>query len=191
MPRLLRPRPASAGRGAGGSFSARLPALGRSIIYEFLTDLLAGRAPQRRRQKVRIMSSRILIQPVTRIEGHAKISIQLDDAGAVQSAQIPRHRIPRIRETVRRPAVSGNAGTDVAGLRHLSGQPRAGKFQGRRHAARRRDSRRPRRNSAGWSTTPRFCNRTRSVSSICPPRICCWAWTRPRRSAISSGCRTG
>ena len=28
-----------------------------------------------------------MIQPVTRIEGHAKISIQLDDAGQVQSAR--------------------------------------------------------------------------------------------------------
>jgi NAD-reducing hydrogenase large subunit len=33
------------------------------------------------------MSRRIVIQPVTRIEGHAKISIQLDDAGKVQSAR--------------------------------------------------------------------------------------------------------
>lgn len=33
------------------------------------------------------MSTRIVIQPVTRIEGHAKISIQLDDSGAVQSAR--------------------------------------------------------------------------------------------------------
>jgi NAD-reducing hydrogenase large subunit len=33
------------------------------------------------------MSRRILIQPVTRIEGHAKISIHLDDSGQVRSAQ--------------------------------------------------------------------------------------------------------
>ena len=33
------------------------------------------------------MSRRVVIQPVTRIEGHAKISIQLDDAGRVQSAR--------------------------------------------------------------------------------------------------------
>ncbi len=33
------------------------------------------------------MSHRVVIQPVTRIEGHAKISIQLDDAGQVQSAR--------------------------------------------------------------------------------------------------------
>jgi len=33
------------------------------------------------------MAERILIHPVTRIEGHAKISIYVDDAGAVESAQ--------------------------------------------------------------------------------------------------------
>lgn len=33
------------------------------------------------------MSRRIVVQPVTRIEGHAKISIQLDDRGQVQSAR--------------------------------------------------------------------------------------------------------
>src|ERR1700691_2925500 len=33
------------------------------------------------------MSNRILIDPVTRIEGHAKISIFLDDAGQVSDAE--------------------------------------------------------------------------------------------------------
>ncbi|HEX5226233.1 MAG TPA: Ni/Fe hydrogenase subunit alpha [Bryobacteraceae bacterium] len=33
------------------------------------------------------MSRRVVIQPVTRIEGHAKISIQLNDAGNVESAR--------------------------------------------------------------------------------------------------------
>jgi len=33
------------------------------------------------------MAERIVIHPVTRIEGHAKISIYLDDSGAVESAQ--------------------------------------------------------------------------------------------------------
>ena len=33
------------------------------------------------------MTGRIVIQPVTRVEGHAKISIYLDDSGDVSSAQ--------------------------------------------------------------------------------------------------------
>lgn len=35
----------------------------------------------------RVVNNRLVIQPVTRIEGHAKISIHLDDAGEVESAQ--------------------------------------------------------------------------------------------------------
>ncbi len=35
----------------------------------------------------RVVNNRLIIQPVTRIEGHAKISIHLDDAGEVESAQ--------------------------------------------------------------------------------------------------------
>ncbi len=34
------------------------------------------------------MSERIVIDPVTRIEGHAKVTIQLDDAGAVKDARL-------------------------------------------------------------------------------------------------------
>ncbi len=56
-------------------------------IYEFLTGFAGRPDAGGGRQEVRIMSRRILIQPVTRIEGHAKISIQLDDAGQVQSAR--------------------------------------------------------------------------------------------------------
>ena len=32
------------------------------------------------------MTQRITIEPVTRIEGHAKITVQLDDAGQVEDA---------------------------------------------------------------------------------------------------------
>src|SRR5208337_1914614 len=39
------------------------------------------------RKKVRPMAQQILIDPVTRIEGHAKITIQLDDAGKVSDAR--------------------------------------------------------------------------------------------------------
>ena len=42
------------------------------------------------------MAKQILIDPVTRIEGHAKITIQLDDAGKVTGAPLPRGRVPRV-----------------------------------------------------------------------------------------------
>ena len=38
------------------------------------------------------MAKRILIDPVTRIEGHAKISIFLDDAGNVSDAEFAERR---------------------------------------------------------------------------------------------------
>jgi NAD-reducing hydrogenase large subunit len=34
------------------------------------------------------MSKTLVIQPVTRIEGHAKITIQLNDAGNVDTARV-------------------------------------------------------------------------------------------------------
>ena len=57
------------------------------MIYNFVSGPVSGTCARPRGQKVWIMSRRIVIQPVTRIEGHAKISIQLDDAGQVESAK--------------------------------------------------------------------------------------------------------
>ena len=42
------------------------------------------------------MAQRIVIDPVTRIEGHAKITIQLDDAGGVVDAHF--HVTERVRK---------------------------------------------------------------------------------------------
>ena len=53
---------------------------------------------------------------------------------------VPRDRVSRLREDVRGPAVSRDAGADVARLRHLPGEPRAGQFQGGRRAAGRRSA---------------------------------------------------
>ena len=78
------------------------------------------------------MAQRIVIDPVTRIEGHAKITIHLDDAGQVDRRPLPRHRVPRLREVLRGPAVLGDAGAHGAHLRHLPGQPPARLGQGRR-----------------------------------------------------------
>jgi len=42
------------------------------------------------------MSKTITIDPVTRIEGHAKITLQLDNEGEVAEGVFPRNPIPRI-----------------------------------------------------------------------------------------------
>ena len=65
------------------------------------------------------MAQRILIDPVTRIEGHAKISIYLDDAGEVTNARVPRHRVPRLRAFLPGPALLGDGRVERPYLRHL------------------------------------------------------------------------
>ena len=76
----------------------------------------------------------IVIDPVTRIEGHAKITIHLDDEGQVAEHGVPRHAGARLREVHRRPALLRDAVDHRAHLRHLPDQPPARLGQGlRRH----------------------------------------------------------
>ena len=64
------------------------------LIYSVLDELLAGRIPTRRASPTSAREdglpgatmNEIVIDPVTRIEGHSKITIQLDDDGAVTDA---------------------------------------------------------------------------------------------------------
>ena len=129
---------------------------------------------------------RITIDPVTRIEGHAKITIQLDDDGKVADTQLSRDAGARLREVHRRPPVLRDAGNYLAHLRHLPDQPPAGVGQGLRrdhggaHSARRRNC------CARLCIAPRSCSRMPSASSIFPRPICCWAWmpTPPIRNVV-------
>ena len=91
------------------------------------------------------MSQTIVIDPVTRIEGHSKITIQLDDRGEVVDAHFHVtqfrgfERITQGRPVHEMPAHHGPH------LRHLPGQPprRVGQG-GRRHPGRRADAHRGR-----------------------------------------------
>ena len=88
-------------------------------IKALLVQVLDGAAPQARRAAAQVwlnrsrsrirMSKRIVIDPVTRIEGHAKISIFLDDAGNVSRRRVPRRGVPRLREVLRGPALQRDA----------------------------------------------------------------------------------
>ena len=69
---------------------------------------------------------KITIDPVTRIEGHAKIDIYLDDDGQGRRHPIPRDAGARLREVHRRPPVLRDAVDHRADLRHLPGEPPAG-----------------------------------------------------------------
>ena len=77
---------------------------------------------------------RITIDPVTRIEGHAKITLQLDDSGRGCRRAAAGNPAPRIREIRRGPTLLRDAGHYLAHLRHLPDQPSAGIVEGlRRH----------------------------------------------------------
>ena len=95
------------------------------------------------------MTQRIVIDPVTRIEGHAKITIHLDDAGQVADA---RFHVTEFRGFERfcegRPFWE-MAGITARDLRHLPGQPPARLGQGRRPDPGRARSRRPPRSCGG------------------------------------------
>jgi hypothetical protein len=64
------------------SCRAARPRRTKSIIWSRRRSRVA-----RRRTEVRLMSERIVIHPVTRIEGHARFSIYVSDSGEVESAQ--------------------------------------------------------------------------------------------------------
>ena len=120
-----------------------------------------------------------LIQPVTRIEGHAKISIQLDDAGEVESAQFHVTEFRGFEKLCEGRPFRGDARTHVARLRHLPGEPHPGEFEGRRHAAGRRDSAgRGEAAPPGQLRPDPAVARAELFSSFRRP-ICCSAWMRP------------
>ena len=113
----------------GGRFSARLPAFGRHLSHG------AYRAGDRRAAGYSgahplwslsasgacLMSQTITIDPVTRLEGHGKITIQLERPGRGRGRALPRHPGARLRAVLRRPAVLRDAQPDGAHLRHLPG----------------------------------------------------------------------
>ena len=94
VPPLLDRGAARARGGARRPLSARLPAARRPHQGACSVQVLDGDEPQLEGTQTQVrlirdlfMSQRIVIDPVTRIEGHAKISIFLDDAGNVSDAE--------------------------------------------------------------------------------------------------------
>ena len=95
------------------------------------------------------MAQRIVIDPVTRIEGHAKITIQLDDDGKVTDARFHVAEFRGFEQFCEGRPLWEMAGHHRPGLRHLPGQPPDGLGQGRRPDPRRDASRRPPTSCAG------------------------------------------
>ena len=73
---------------------------------------------------------RVAIEPVTRVEGHGKVTILLDDENRDPSGPAPHRRVSRLRGLHPGPAVLGGSGRRAASLRHLPGQPSARRDQG-------------------------------------------------------------
>ena len=132
------------------------------------------------------MTKRIVIDPVTRIEGHAKITIHLDDAGQVTDA---RFHVAEFRGFEK--FCEGRPFWEMAGITaricgicpvsHLLASAKAGDQilavtdpAGRREAA---------------AADEPGADRPVARAELLPPqraRTCCSAWTATRRSATSS-----
>ena len=81
--------------------------------------------------------SEIIIEPVTRIEGHAKITIQLDEAGEVTDAHFHVTQFRGFERICQGRPLPRDALADGPHLRHLPGQPPDRLGQGLRRDARR------------------------------------------------------
>ncbi len=98
-----------------------------------------GRPGQRPRSRRRPMQ-RITIDPITRLEGHGKIEIFLDEEGEVANTYF---QIPELRGFERfcvGPAGRGDAAPDQPHLRRLPRGPPHGRRQGRRRGLPRRSA---------------------------------------------------
>ena len=73
---------------------------------------------------------KIVIDPVTRVEGHGKVTIRLNEAGGGRAGALPHRRVPRLRAVHPGADVLGGPGHRAAPLRHLPGQPPSMRSQG-------------------------------------------------------------
>ncbi len=114
------------------------------------------------------MTRKISIDPITRLEGHGKIEIFLDDDGAVEDCYLPDPRAARLRALRRGPADRGAAAHRDPHLRRVPGEPPHGQRQGRRRLLRRRGGAARRTSCARCTTTPTSSTATSPISTPSP-----------------------
>ena len=92
------------------------------LIWEALTALLEGQADRPRRTNSSNTTEgqaswhrKITIEPVTRVEGHGKVTIHLDDEGKVAQLAVPHRRVPRLRDGSSRAAPTGRRRSSSSG----------------------------------------------------------------------------
>ena len=76
------------------------------------------------------MNTKVSIEPITRLEGHGKIEIYLDDKGNVDRAWFPGAGTARVRKIRTGPPGRRHAADHVADLRRLPHRPSHGIHQG-------------------------------------------------------------
>ena len=117
-------------------------------IWKFLTDLILGRMPRLEPQTAALRLSgapqcsiskppqaphklrRIAIEPVTRVEGHGKVTILLDEDNRVHQVRLHIVEFRGFEAFIEGPALLGGAGHGAAAVRHLPGQPSPRRRQG-------------------------------------------------------------
>ncbi len=146
------------------------------------------------------MAQRITIDPITRLEGHGKIEIFLNDDGDVANTYF---QIPELRgfeRFCRRPPGGGNGPADQPHLRRLPGGPPHGGCQGcrcrlpRGSAAHRQDAARAALHAPSIApTTPPTSTPwvDRTSSSVRMPRLpSATSWVSSTRSGWRSAARS-
>ena len=73
---------------------------------------------------------RVAIEPLTRVEGHGKVTILLDDDNRVHQVRLHIVEFRGFEAFIERPALLGSSGHGAAPVRHLPGQPPPRRGQG-------------------------------------------------------------
>ena len=120
------------------------------------------------------MGSRVTIDPITRLEGHGKIDIFLNDAGERRPGLLPGAGTAGVREIRRGPAGGRHAADHLAHLRRMSDGSPHGRHQGPGRSVSGRADTHGRR-SANSSTT-RSCSRITRCTST--------SWAGPISSSV-------
>ena len=132
------------------------------------------------------MSQTITIDPVTRLEGHGKITIQLNGQGEVEDAHFHVTQVRGFERFSEGQPVLRDAQPDGARLRHLPGEPldRLGESLRGHHVC--ADSLHGRTTAPHAEPCADGAVACIELLSISHRPTCCWAWKRIRRYATFS-----
>ena len=79
---------------------------------------------------LRTAPRKIVIEPVTRVEGHGKVTILLDEENKVEQARLHIVEFRGFERFIQGRPLLGSPGAGAAAVRHLPGEPPPGRGQG-------------------------------------------------------------